>query len=84
MRLYFLKFSQIKNRTLVRMGHKAPFIRAILNRFLSSCDCFAIDFPIGSNTHFITKQSQETRKIANIYRFLRVRLKRKYFDIHIV
>ena len=45
---------------------KASFILAIFSRFSSTCDRFEIDFPIGSNTHFIAKQSQEGRKIASI------------------
>ena len=41
-----------------------PFFTCDFYRFSSSCDYFTISFTIWSNTHFITKQSQEAKKIA--------------------
>ena len=42
---------------------KDPFVLVIFNRLLNSVHNFAIDFPIGFNTHFI---AQKRRKIASI------------------
>ena len=45
---------------------EAPFIFAIFCWFMFSRDFFATNFPIGTSTHFIAKQSQKARKIASI------------------
>ena len=56
-----------KSTETTNMKSNDSFIPEIFNRSLSSCDCFAIDFPIGPNTHFIAKQLQYKRSLTDSF-----------------
>ena len=70
---YNIEDYSISQTTLDQVRHNYvllsdPFTPAIFYWFLCCWDCFATSFPIGFNTYFITKPSQEARKIASVNR----------------